>query len=483
MSGRDAYLYERVSRAANRFYNDGLEMARSGDLSGAKTRLTKAVMYNKKNIQARNLLGLVCFQVGEIGEAVRHWKISICFDPGIGNRAGLYLQELKRNSKLAETMNDSLRLYNEAIGQLTKDSPDYALVRLKKAVAMNRNFVKAHLLLALGYVETHNFRKAKAALEKVHKLDPFNPLISRYQSIINELISAGHEDAEQYEVQDLTKDLYAQKTLAQPDVQEIFTGKRAKKRSMRSWSGPIAQMLLFLAGIGCGVAAMFTLYVPDKIDSLNNQITKLSAELTETTTARQTLESQLAQAQQEAHKAQQEKTELELQLEETNDEWQGKLNQQRQNPLSSAMTAFLNADYEACGRALSSIDPLSLKEEDSALYTLLKDKVREPLYTSAFNTGYNAYKAAQQLSGDGKVEKLSEAQELLKLAADYAEEGGSQQTDALYFLARTYYLQENWAEAVTTFTRYFEVYTGSQTAKQYTDAKRFSEQAASKSQQ
>ena len=48
------------------------------------------------------------------------------------------------------------------------------------------------------------------------------------------------------------------------------------------------------------MAAMFTLYVPDKVDSLNSQVSKLTAELTENMTARGTLESQLAQAQQEA---------------------------------------------------------------------------------------------------------------------------------------------------------------------------------------
>ena len=73
----------------------------------------------------------------------------------------------------------------------------------------------------------------------------------------------------------------------------------------------------------------------------------------ENMTARGTLESQLAQAQQEAHQAQQEKTELELKLEDANDEWQDKLSQQKENPLAAAMTAYLQEDYAACGKVLS----------------------------------------------------------------------------------------------------------------------------------
>ena len=475
-------IVEKIRRRANEFYNLGLDLANRQNLSGARQQLLKAVSYDKRHTDARNLLGLVCFQMGEIGEAIRHWTVSITLNPATDNRAQLYLRDLKRNEKLAQSMNESLRLCNEAMVQLRKESPDYALVRLKKAVAMNRNYIKAYLLMALCYMETKNFRKAKAALDKVEKLDVNNAVVLGYRTAIREMQAEGQEDAGDHEIQDLTRDLYVQRNLATPDVQEIFTGKRDKRRSMRNWSGPVAQMLLFLVGIGCGVAAMFTLYVPDKVDSLNSQVSKLTAELTENKTARETLESQLAQAQREAHQAQQEKTDLELRLEDINDEWQDRLSQQKENPLAAAMTAYIQEDYTACGKALAQVDEGSLEGENKELYTALQDKIKEPLYTSAFTTGYNAYREAQNLSGDSRTEKLTLALEQLTLAAEYSDAGTEQRTDALYFLARTYYLQEDWAQAMTSFDEYFEEYTGSTSRQQYQDAVKFSDRAKERAQ-
>ena len=132
-------IVEKIRRRANEFYNLGLDLANRQNLSGARQQLLKAVSYDKRHTDARNLLGLVCFQMGEIGEAIRHWTVSITLNPATDNRAQLYLRDLKRNEKLAQSMNESLRLCNEAMVQLRKESPDYALVRLKKAVAMNRN--------------------------------------------------------------------------------------------------------------------------------------------------------------------------------------------------------------------------------------------------------------------------------------------------------------------------------------------------------
>ncbi len=124
----------------------------------------------------------------------------------------------------------------------------------------------------------------------------------------------------------------------------------------------------------------------------------------------------------------------------------------------------------------------ALEGDNKTLYTALLDKIKEPLYTNAFSTGYNAYREAQNLSGDSRTEKLTLALEQLTLAAEYSDAGTERRTDALYFLARTYYLQENWAEAVTSFDQYFEEYTGSTSTQQYQDAVKFSGRAKERAQ-
>ena len=61
---------------SNLYYNQGLEKAQIRDLSGAITCLKRSLKMNKCNIQARNLLGLVYFETGEVVAALSEWVIS-----------------------------------------------------------------------------------------------------------------------------------------------------------------------------------------------------------------------------------------------------------------------------------------------------------------------------------------------------------------------------------------------------------------------
>ena len=55
-----ASIYERECRQiSNRFYNIALDRALSRDLYGATILLKKALKFNSKNINARNLLSLI----------------------------------------------------------------------------------------------------------------------------------------------------------------------------------------------------------------------------------------------------------------------------------------------------------------------------------------------------------------------------------------------------------------------------------------
>ena len=61
---------------SNYWYNDGMKKANIRDLSGAITSLKKSLQYNTANIAARNLLGLVYYGRGEVGEALVEWILS-----------------------------------------------------------------------------------------------------------------------------------------------------------------------------------------------------------------------------------------------------------------------------------------------------------------------------------------------------------------------------------------------------------------------
>ena len=52
---------------SNYWYNDGLKKANIRDLSGAIVSLRRSLQYNRSNIAARNLLGLVYYGRGRCG--------------------------------------------------------------------------------------------------------------------------------------------------------------------------------------------------------------------------------------------------------------------------------------------------------------------------------------------------------------------------------------------------------------------------------
>ena len=83
--------YVRKTRViANSYYNMGLERARLRDLSGAAECLKKSLHFNKYQTDARNLLGLIYYEVGEVGDALVQWVISMNLQPQ-ENRADYYL--------------------------------------------------------------------------------------------------------------------------------------------------------------------------------------------------------------------------------------------------------------------------------------------------------------------------------------------------------------------------------------------------------
>ena len=68
--GYNVLIQKKVDYLSKVFYNQGLEKASIRDLSGAIACLKQSLMYDKRNIRARNLLGLVYFETGEVVSAL-----------------------------------------------------------------------------------------------------------------------------------------------------------------------------------------------------------------------------------------------------------------------------------------------------------------------------------------------------------------------------------------------------------------------------
>ena len=168
---------------SNSFYNIGLEKANIRDLSGAADCLKKSIHFNKYHIEARNLLGLVYYEIGETAEALVQWVISSNLQPE-KNRAVHYLHEIQGRPGRLEAEGVNIKKYNQALAYAQGGSDDLAILQLSRVVEHNPHFVKAHMVLALLYMSHSDYTKAGKSLYKVLQIDKNNPKALWYMSIV-----------------------------------------------------------------------------------------------------------------------------------------------------------------------------------------------------------------------------------------------------------------------------------------------------------
>lgn len=120
--GANVKIYKKIIMASNAYYNDALEKAAVRDLSGAIESLRTSLRFYKMNIDARNLLGLVYFETGEVVEALTEWVISKNYQPR-DNAASRYLNEIQNNPSRLDTINQTIKKYNQALLYCRQDSP------------------------------------------------------------------------------------------------------------------------------------------------------------------------------------------------------------------------------------------------------------------------------------------------------------------------------------------------------------------------
>lgn len=173
---------------SNYWYNEGLKKAKIRDLSGAVTSLRKSLQYNRVNIQARNLLGLVYYGRGEVAEALVEWIISKHLKSQ-DNIANYYIKTVQDEPAELEAINQAVKKYNQCLTYCDQGGEDLAIIQLKKITTVHTSFLKAHQLLALLYMHTDQYAKAKQALHRAYKIDTKNEMTLRYVQELNKASS------------------------------------------------------------------------------------------------------------------------------------------------------------------------------------------------------------------------------------------------------------------------------------------------------
>ena len=180
--GTDVRLYKRIIYNSDRLYNLGLEKAKQRDLTSARNYLRQCLQLYKEHIQARNLLGLIYYELGEPAEALREWVLSENFQPE-NNPASEYL---KKTEKDMHAIGGSVRRYNQALAYLKEGSRDLALIQMKQLMNRPYQILRAKQLMALLYMQDGYFNRANKILRQCKKIDTGDPTTKRYYRAISD---------------------------------------------------------------------------------------------------------------------------------------------------------------------------------------------------------------------------------------------------------------------------------------------------------
>ena len=164
---------------SNMYYNLGLDKAEIRDLSGAIDMLRRSLKFNKYNIHARNLLGLVYFETGEAVAALSEWIISKNIMPE-NNVATEYIATLQAEQAKLDMINQTIKKYNSALKCCRENNEDVAAIQLRKILNQNPKLIKGYHLLALIYIHKGEYEKARKILKKAAKIDKTNSTTLRF---------------------------------------------------------------------------------------------------------------------------------------------------------------------------------------------------------------------------------------------------------------------------------------------------------------
>ena len=175
-----------------------------------------------------------------------------------------------------------------------------AAIQLQKVVAAHPTFLKAYQLLALIYIHTEQYTKARQALRRAHKLDSTNDITLRYMHIMKKL--RGEKAAKVREEKGNTVSYkLGNETIIQPVSSTLKD------------NATFLTILNIMIGVAIGAACVWFLFMPtlkqDMAYKANQEIIEYSEQL-----AAKKSEIDLLNRELEAYQAEQEATAAEKQI-------------------------------------------------------------------------------------------------------------------------------------------------------------------------
>lgn len=400
----DILQYALIDKMSFEAYNRGLSFAKEGDISNAIVELEKSVKYNSTNITALNLLGICYDRVGRIADASKYWiRSCLAFEDNVAQE---YLKSVEDEITKREKLNESIKMYNQALVYLKQGSFDIASIQLKNAVDRNPNFVEAMDLLALVHIKQGNNDRAIQLLKKVLKIDAKNETATRYLSSLN------------YKNINKVSD---KKSNSNKNVNVQYKNTVNTNSSNTSY---VNRQTLFAFGLG--LLFMLLVHIFLVIPNIRNGY------VNDTRDSEKTFKSQITQQDTMIDSKDQEITNLQSEnarLQEEQAQLQSEYDSLNVYVSLSKAQDFLDAgDYLSSANAIYSINTASVAADQIDQYNSIKNKSYPNASKSLYDSGVTKY--GQQ--------KYQEALQDFNLSIQYGGTEKSYYPSTLFYLGRCY---------------------------------------------
>lgn len=362
------------------YYTKGYVCTTKGNLTEAKKYLERAVELNKRQIEARNLLGIIEFEYGNVAEALKHWQISALVQ-GSKNKALEYIQQLRNEPKEFQKYKEANELYNSALKYISQNSEDIAVIALKKATRLNPKFIEARNLLALCFIRQRQYPKAMEQISYVLKVDQYNNKALSYLKIIK--------------LDEMKLDLSKEPSHYVP----IRTNCDKPQKVLNRGHLLFTAILYFSIGMVCMLGVQIGLILPNKTAGLESQIYVLEGE-------KKSLEEDLKVLKQESNdKILALQGAIEKQKKYT-DELQRNTNKLRQEQKLATAKEYANAkDWIKAADELYNIALEELEQRSQDEYTALKENIYPKATNELYNKGYSFYRIGNNIEALSMFEK------------------------------------------------------------------------------
>ena len=434
--GCDVSVQRQAIVLSGMYYNQGLEKAEVRDLSGAIDQLRRSLKFNKMNIQARNLLGLVYFETGEVVAALSEWVISKNMQPE-GNPATGYIEQLRKDSGRLDAINSTIKKYNAALRNCQSGNEDVALIQLKKILTQNPKLIKGYHLLSLLYIKNGEYEKARRLLRRAVRIDRTNTTTLRFLREIDEV--TGMQTPIDAKTPFWQKN--AKETPEAESEEEVRREKTAPAQNLARDTSVSVNIFNIVLGAVIGAAAIWFLFMPARTASIreeaNRRVSEYSSAMALHNTTIENLNAQIQISEDTVENAN-------MRIKSSENKTTNYEN------LLKAVNAADNGTIDRASNAYSAVDKSLLSVDGAQVYDRVSNEIDELIFQKFKSEGIAAF---NENKFETAIEKLQAARQIRD--DDY---------DVLVYQAHAYRMSNDPGNADALYTLIIQRYPNTQRA-------------------